>query len=222
MSCRKYLHVYLLYLVLKLQILKLIAPEFRMPIERECPTCHGKVATQEKECPFCHTTLKKPRGRPKGTTTAMGFSVGKRGGRPKGTTEARGFNVGKRGGRPKGTTAARGFGVGRGRPKGTTEARGFKVGKRGGRPKGSSTSEALRLNVAKHSGHPKGTNEARGINVGKHGDHPKGTSEALEFNSGKDILVTFSFSSNLYVPTAIVNSVLHYAYQVFECAHNRT
>ena len=170
MSCRKYLHVYLLYLVLKLQILKLIAPEFRMPIERECPTCHGKVATQEKDCPFCHTTLKKPRGRPKGTTTAMGFSVGKR----------------------------------------------------GGRPKGSSTSEALRLNVAKHSGHPKGTNEARGINVGKHGDHPKGTSEALEFNSGKDILVTFSFSSNLYVPTAIVNSVLHYAYQVFECAHNRT
>ena len=180
--------MYLLYLVLKLQILKLIAPEFRMPIERECPTCHGKVATQEKECPFCHTTLKKPRGRPKGTTTAMGFSVGKRGGRPKGTTEARGFIVGKR----------------------------------GGRPKGSSTSEALRLNVAKHSGRPKGTNEARGINVGKHGDHPKGTSEALEFNSGKDILVTFSFSSNLYVPTAIVNSVLHYAYQVFECAHNHT
>ena len=131
-----------------LQILELIAPEFSMPIERECPTCHGKVAIQRKECPFCHTALIKTRGRPKGTTAANGYNVGgNRIGRPKGTTEARGFNVGKHGGRPKGTTAARGFGVGRhgGRPKGTTAANGHSVGgNRVGRP-----TAALRINVGK-------------------------------------------------------------------------
>ena len=100
---------------------------------RSCPHCCEHVPVRAKVCPGCFRSMRGQPGRPRGSSSEMGYGVGREGKRPVGTTAERGFGVGMEGGRPKGTTAERGFGVGMegGRPEGTTAERGFWCGNGG-------------------------------------------------------------------------------------------
>ena len=124
---------------------------------RACPQCHTQVPIRSLVCSSCGfviRTTKRP-GRPQGTNSAIGYSVGT--GRPVGTTKDAGSNVGT--GRPVGTTKDAGSNVGTGRPVGTTRDAGSKVGT--GRPVG--TTRDAGSNVS--TGRPIGTSRDAGSDV---------------------------------------------------------
>ena len=98
---------------------------------KHCSLCHHKNNVRSKKCKECNSPLSRV-GRPKGTSTEVGYQVGHSGGRPAHTTELEGFSVSP--GRPTGTTTLEGYSVSPGRPTGTTVNKGYKVGRSRGRP----------------------------------------------------------------------------------------